>query len=106
MKVWLAAAGRTTFILMENSTTTCSYANPMVLTSGSLNPATTTDSGAFQFASSTCITLYGESTSTDPSYYNGFTYGEIIISSFLLIILVAVLYSFFWFSVKGFKIRQ
>jgi hypothetical protein len=78
----------------------------MVLAGGILNPATSTDSGAFQFGSSTCLTLYGQSTSTDSSYYNGFTYGEIVISVFLLIILVAVLYSFFWFSVKGVKIRQ
>jgi hypothetical protein len=91
---------------MMNATTTCSYSNPMVLTSGVLNPATTTDSGSFQFASSTCVTLYGQSTSTDPSYYNGFTYGEIVISVFLLILTIAVIYSFFWFSVKGVKMRQ
>lgn len=78
----------------------------MVLNGGLLNPATSTDNGAFQFSSSTCFTFYGQSTSTDPSYYNGFTYGEIVISVFLVIILVAVLYGFFWFSVKGLKIRQ
>ena len=91
---------------MTNATTICSYANPLVLTKGTLNPATDKDSGVFQFGSSTCLTLYGQSTSTDPSYYNGFTYGEIVISVFLLLITVAVLYSFFWFSVKGVKIRQ
>ena len=91
---------------MRNATTTCSYANPLVLTKGTLNPAIEKDSGAFQFGSSTCATVYGQSTSTDPSYYNGFTYGEIIISTFLLIITIAVAYSFFWFSVKGLKIRQ
>jgi hypothetical protein len=78
----------------------------MVLSSGSLNPASSSDSGAFQFGSSTCMTLYGESTSTDLSYYNGFSYGEIVISTFLLILTIALLYSFFWFSVKGVKIRQ
>lgn len=78
----------------------------MVLNSGVLNPATSTDSGAFQFSSSTCLTLYGQSTSTDSSYYNGFTYGEIVISAFLVIILFIILYAFFWFSVKGVKIRQ
>jgi hypothetical protein len=78
----------------------------MVLTSGNLNPASSSDSGAFQFGSSTCLTLYGQSTSTDPSYYNGFTYGEIVISVFLVIILLTVIYAFFWFSVKGVKIRQ
>ncbi len=78
----------------------------MVLNGGELNPASSSDSGAFQFSSSTCLTLYGQSTSTDPSYYNGFTYGEIVISTFLLIITITVFYSFFWFSTKGFKIRQ
>ncbi len=91
---------------MTNATTTCSYANPLVLTKGTLNPATGNDSGVFQFGSSTCLTLYGQSTSTDPSYYNGFTYGEIVISVFLVLILLTTLYSFFWFSVKGVKIRQ
>jgi len=78
----------------------------MVLNEGLLNLATSTDSGAFEFGSSTCVTLYGESTSTDSSYYNGFTYGEIVISVFLVIILLTAIYSFFWFSVKGVKIRQ
>jgi hypothetical protein len=32
--------------------------------------------------------------------------GEIVISVFLVIILLTILYSFFWFSVKGVKIRQ
>jgi hypothetical protein len=91
---------------MTNATTTCSYSNPLVLSGGNLNPASSSDSGAFQFGSSTCQTLYGQSTSTDPSYYNGFTYGEIIISVFLLILAIIVLYGFFWFSVKGVKIRQ
>jgi hypothetical protein len=91
---------------MTNATTTCSYSNPLVLTGGELNPATSTDSGFFQFGSSTCLTLYGQSTSTDSSYYNGFTYGEIVISVFLLILTIAVIYGFFWFSVKGVKIRQ
>jgi len=78
----------------------------MVLSGGILNPASSSDSGVFQFGSSTCLTLYGQSTSTDSSYYGGFTYGEIVISVFLLISMVAILYSFFWFSVKGIKLRQ
>ena len=53
-----------------------------------------------------CSTIYAQSTSTDTSYYNGFTYGEIVISVFLVIILLTAIYSFFWFSVKGIKIRQ
>jgi hypothetical protein len=91
---------------MTNSTTTCSYSNSLVLDKGALKIPAGNDSGAFQFGSSTCVTLYGESTSTDPSYYNGFTYGEIVISVLLLLITVVALYSFFWLSVKGVKIRQ
>ena len=32
-----------------------------------------------------CSTQYAESTSTDPSFYNGFTYGEVVISSLLFL---------------------
>jgi hypothetical protein len=91
---------------MINATTTCSYSNPLVLNKGALKMPGADDGGTFQFGSSTCATIYGQSTSTDPSYYNGFTYGEIVISTFLLITLIVVLYGFFWFSVKGVKIRQ
>lgn len=91
---------------MTNATTTCSYSNPLVLDKGALKVPAGNDSGAFQFGSSTCMTVYGQSTSTDPSYYNGFTYGEIVISVLLLLITIAALYSLFWFSVKGVKIRQ
>jgi hypothetical protein len=92
---------------MTNSTTTCSYSKPLVVGHGVLrDPVSGDDKVPFQFGSSTCVTLYGASTSTDPSYYNGFSYGEIIVSSFLLIILIAALYSFFWFSVKGVRIKQ
>jgi hypothetical protein len=78
----------------------------MVLSGGLLNPATSTDSGAFEFGSSTCLTLYGQSTSTDSSYYNGFTYGEIVISALVVLILLITIHAFFWFSVKGVKLRQ
>jgi hypothetical protein len=91
---------------MTDSTTTCSYSNPLLLNKGALKVPAGNDSGAFQFGSSTCLTLYGQNTSTDPSYYNGFTYGEIVISVLLLLITVAALYSFFWFSVRGLRIRQ
>jgi hypothetical protein len=91
---------------MTNATKTCTYTNPAILDKGAIKTPNANDSGAFQFGSSTCFTIYGQSTSTDPSYYNGFTYGEIIISTFLLMIAITILYSFFWFSVKGFRVRQ
>ena len=53
----------------------------------------------------TCITLYGSSTSTTQSVINGFSYGEIVIASFLLILTLATLYQFFYHSVKAQKTR-
>jgi len=92
---------------MTDSTTTCTYSNPLVIGHGVLRNATSGDDKVpFEFGSSTCATLYGINTSTDPSYYNGFTYGEIVISVLVLLITVAVFYSFFWFSVRGVKIKQ
>lgn len=71
---------------MLNSTTTC-------------NPADA--SGTI-----TCATEYGQSTSTDPSYYNGFTYGEIVLTTLCLFIFLVVSYAFLWFRLKGVKINQ
>jgi hypothetical protein len=81
----------------------------MVLTKGVLALATSKDSGAFQFGSSTCATTLSEGssiTSTVQSVYDGFTYGEIVISVFAFAAVLILAYAFLWFSVKGFKIRQ
>ena len=53
-----------------------------------------------------CSTIYAQSTSTDTSYYNGFTYGEIVLSTFSFLTLLLGAYAFFWFITKGFKIKQ
>jgi hypothetical protein len=91
-----------------DATITCSYANPMVLDKGVLALATSKDSGAFQFGSSTCSALSqgSSTTSTVQSVYDGFTYGEIVISFFAFAAVLILAYAFLWFSVKGFKIRQ
>ena len=50
-----------------------------------------------------CSTVYAESTSTDPSYLNGFTYGEIVISSLLflnLALLSVVVYQLIFRRIK------
>jgi len=52
-----------------------------------------------------CTTIYGASTSTTPSIVNGFTYGEIVDSTFLFLIFVTVLYTFFYNSIKAKKVK-
>lgn len=55
---------------MLNSTTTCS------------------GTAAAGITAQTCTTIYQESTSTDPTYVNGFTAGELVSSVMLFLILV------------------
>jgi hypothetical protein len=52
-----------------------------------LNSTTTCTTG---IGTENCTTVYAESTSTDPSYFNGFTYGEIVISSLLFLNLALI----------------
>lgn len=80
-----------------NSTTSCSFYNPQEI--GTSSSKTT------QFASTTCSTSYGYSTSTNQSIYNGFTYGDVVISVFLFLLFSVSIYSFFYFKIKGFKVR-
>jgi len=54
-------------IKMINSTTTCSGTDAAGVTTQN------------------CVTQYGQSTSTDPTFYNGFSGGEIMISFFLFL---------------------
>lgn len=57
--------------------------------------STTTCSGTYDagITAQTCATAYAQSTSTDPTVYNGFTAGEIVIvvMIFIQIALVSVL---------------
>lgn len=68
------------------ATTTCSYSNP-VLFDGT---TPTNLKEIFQFSSLICNSDTGTSS---PAVYNGFTYGEIISSIFLFLILIFFLYS-------------
>jgi hypothetical protein len=52
---------------MTNSTTTCQGTDALGVTSQN------------------CVTIYGQSTSTDPLFYNGFSAGEIMIVTFLFL---------------------
>lgn len=68
--------------------------------------ATTTCGPADASGTITCATVYAQSSSTDPYFYGGFTYGEIVITAFLFVIMLVACYQFLWFSVKGVKIKQ
>jgi hypothetical protein len=78
--------------------TNCNYFNARwILKTGeirTLEPLTTAESKVpFQFASSTCVTLTATSTTATSTagIYNGFTYGEIIISVFVFLIFSIIL---------------
>ena len=68
--------------------------------------STSTCSGPDASGTILCSTIYAQSTSTDPSYFNGFSYGEIVLSTFSFLSLLLGAYAFFWFITKGFKIKQ
>lgn len=51
------------------------------------------------------IALSTSSTSTDQSIYNGFTAGEILADFFLFVIASVVVYQFFYFTLKGVKVK-
>jgi len=59
-----------------NSTTTCSYSNPIEIGTNS------------QFASSTCETMVSNQTGTSTNMLGNYTYGESLIILFLLLIFV------------------
>jgi len=50
-----------------------------------------------------CTTTVDASSSAN--YISGFTYGEVLTNFFLFIIMTIVVYQFFYFSIKHFKIK-
>lgn len=94
---------------MLNSTTTCTYGTPLYWNNSqsSLLPldADLKDGYSFQFSNATCTTIYANSTSTDISVYNGFSYGDIVNSLFLFLIATAIIYGFIWFSINKIKVK-
>ena len=83
------------------ATTTCSYFNKV-----NANTAPPTLLQNWSFASSTCYTDYEFSASIEvatgslPSIANGFTYGETVLSVFVFLIFVIIL----WRGIVGFSI--
>ena len=53
-----------------------------------------------------CTTLYGESTSTDPTFVNGFSAGEIVMSVEIFIVMVVAMVILYHMMFKKIKVRQ
>ena len=54
----------------------------------------------------TCATLYAESTSTDPTYVNGFTAGEIVIATMLFLNLAVLMVLTYHVLFRRIKIKN
>lgn len=68
--------------------------------------ATTTCTGADASGTYQCETFYGQSTSTDQTIYNGFTAGEIVISTFLFSILMVLMVVSYHIIFRKIKIKN
>lgn len=94
---------------MVNSTTTCSFNEPVYWNGPDLQlkplDSTLASGGSFAYAEMKCATAYANSTSTDVSVYNGFSYADIVLSVFLFIIMTILVYNFIWFSVNKLKVK-
>ena len=69
------------------------------------------DNVNFAFSSSTCITTESTasstiSSSTAPLVYNGFTYGEIVATTFLFLIFITLAFRFIFEWMRGIKIKK
>lgn len=80
--------------MIEISTTTCSHFNPIEVTKND-----------FEFASTTCIQRITQTTATSNTI-GGFTYGEIMISFFLFLIVLGCLVGFIINRFLGIKIKR
>jgi hypothetical protein len=95
-----------------NATTSCSYSNAIhwdkTGSVGSFQPLASNDPNgtAFQFASSSCTTIYGYSTSTDQSVVNGFTAGEIVLAVQLFLLLAVAMTILYHVMFRRFKIKN
>jgi len=90
----------------------CNYTSPVHWDCGhgasstcAMIPLDNTDANgtAFQFASSSCSYAPDNATST---VFATFTYGEIMIGTFLFLALCLASYSFLWFSLRRVKIKK
>ena len=68
-----------------------------------LNATTTCNPAA---SGTICTTLYGESTSTDPTIVNGFTAGEIVISTLLFLIFALLIVIAYQIVFRRIKIKN
>jgi len=65
---------------------------------------TTTDGTSTTVSTGTFAIV--QEASTSPAYYNGFSYGEIVSTSFLFFEAALLSFALLWVVVKGVKIKQ
>jgi len=73
----------------------CDFFNPVDFEGA----APTSSADFWQFKNSTCVASSTES----QIFVNGFSYGEIVISIFLFMLLLVMSYTFLFFWVRGIK---
>jgi len=84
---------------MTYATTTCTFGNPLYAHKMGNDPVTfeypDEHDENFQFATSTCVTVTdtGEATTTGQSFTGGFSYGEVVIGFFMLLLMLGHFFS-------------
>lgn len=74
---------------MQFSTTTCNYFTPQNRLGNF-----PIDKEDFSYASSTCETVYSRSASTSEQYFNGVSYGDLVIGTFIFSLIIIVFLKF------------
>ena len=96
----IALSGNFLILFMQNiQNTTCQYTDPLTYD----GDPPTNHSDAWQYSSSTCETI-NSATSTD--VYMGFTHGEIVITVFVFLIFIFMLYFRIFEKVSSLMIKK
>jgi len=68
--------------------------------------ATTTCAAVNASGTETCVTVYAESPSTDPNYYQGFTAGELVTNVQLFLLLTIVMVATYHILFRTLKVKN
>lgn len=92
-----------------NSTSSCSFSNPYYFNGTNIVPVDNSlhEGQSFAYASETCQTDFSPVTSsTGNSYYGGFSYGQIVLSTLLFIVVVCLAELLYFLHFRRIKIRN
>jgi nitric oxide reductase large subunit len=95
--------------MTEQATSTCLYSDPVIVEkSGSVisfvYPNATNQN--FQYRRQDCSTSYTQPIPTAPTSTNSITSGDLVLSTFLFIILLLMIFSYIIFRYSGIKIKR